>query len=44
MLSIGAVKGIEFGAGFDAAELTGSENNDSMKKMQSLLQTTPAEF
>ena len=32
MLSIGAVKGIEFGAGFDAAELTGSENNDSMKK------------
>jgi chorismate synthase len=28
MLSIGAVKGIEFGAGFAAAGLKGSENND----------------
>jgi chorismate synthase len=28
MLSIGAVKGIEFGAGFSAANLKGSENND----------------
>lgn len=31
MLSVGAVKGIEFGAGFDAADLTGSVNNDCMK-------------
>ena len=31
MLSIGAVKGIEFGSGFDAAALTGSENNDAMR-------------
>lgn len=31
MLSIGAVKGIEFGAGFAACDMTGSENNDIMK-------------
>ena len=31
MLSIGAIKGIEFGAGFDAADSTGSANNDSMR-------------
>ena len=31
MLSIGAVKGIEFGAGFAAADMTGSQNNDAMK-------------
>ena len=31
VLSIGAVKGIEFGAGFGAALLTGSENNDAMR-------------
>ncbi|UDQ98013.1 chorismate synthase [Lentisphaerota bacterium WC36G] len=30
MLSIGAVKGIEFGAGFGVAEMSGSENNDWM--------------
>ena len=30
MLSIGAVKGIEFGAGFAAADFTGSQNNDKM--------------
>lgn len=30
VMSIGAVKGIEFGAGFSAADLTGSQNNDSM--------------
>jgi len=29
MLSIGAAKGIEFGAGFAAANLKGSENNDA---------------
>lgn len=32
MLSLGAIKGIEFGAGFEAADLTGSTNNDSMRK------------
>lgn len=31
MLSVGAIKGIEFGAGFDAADLTGSQNNDQIK-------------
>ncbi len=30
ILSIGAVRGIEFGAGFAAAEMTGSEHNDPM--------------
>ncbi len=30
MLSIGAVKGIEFGAGFRVADMTGSEHNDQM--------------
>ena len=30
VMSIGAVKGIEFGAGFGAAELRGSENNDPL--------------
>lgn len=29
MLSIGAVKGIEFGAGFEAANMLGSEHNDA---------------
>lgn len=31
MLSIGAIKGIEFGAGFAVADNTGSENNDTMR-------------
>ncbi len=30
MLSIGAIKGIEFGAGFRAAAMRGSEHNDAM--------------
>ena len=30
MLSLGAVKGIEFGAGFAAADMCGSEHNDAM--------------
>ncbi|WP_168120946.1 chorismate synthase [Paenibacillus sp. HB172176] len=32
MLSIGAVKGIEFGEGFAAAAMLGSEHNDGMSK------------
>ena len=32
MLSIGAVKGLEFGTGFDSADSTGSSNNDAMTK------------
>lgn len=32
MLSIGAVKGIEFGAGFAAAAMRGSEHNDPMSE------------
>lgn len=31
VMSIGAVKGIEFGAGFRAAEMTGSEDNDPFR-------------
>lgn len=30
LMSIGAVKGVEIGAGFAAAELTGSQNNDQI--------------
>jgi len=30
LVSIGAVKGVEFGAGFKVAEMTGKENNDEM--------------
>ncbi|TVR60705.1 MAG: chorismate synthase [Spirochaetaceae bacterium] len=33
MLSIGSVKGIEFGAGFRVAEMTGSEHNDQMNSL-----------
>ena len=32
MLSIGAVKGIEFGTGFAAADMSGSEHNDEMDR------------
>lgn len=31
ILSIGSIKGIEFGSGFDTADFTGSQNNDVMK-------------
>ena len=30
MLSVGSIKGIEFGAGFNVADMTGSEHNDQM--------------
>lgn len=33
MLSIGAIKGIEFGAGFQAASMLGSEHNDQLDAM-----------
>jgi chorismate synthase len=32
MLSIGATKGIEFGTGFAAADMTGSQHNDNMNQ------------
>lgn len=32
LFSIPAVKGVEFGAGFAAADMTGSESNDNMKR------------
>ncbi len=32
IFSLGAVKGVEFGAGFAAAQMTGSENNDQMSE------------
>ena len=32
MVGLGAVKGIEFGSGFEVAELKGSENNDPIDK------------
>ena len=35
ILSIGAVKGIEFGRGFEAAYITGSQNNDPFAYNQS---------
>lgn len=31
VMSIGAVKGVEFGAGFECARMTGSQNNDAMR-------------
>ncbi|MHC4489563.1 MAG: chorismate synthase, partial [Planctomycetota bacterium] len=31
MLGIGAVKGVEVGAGFAVKDMTGSENNDQMR-------------
>lgn len=31
ILSIGAIKGIEFGSGFECAKLTGKEHNDEMR-------------
>jgi chorismate synthase len=37
MLSIGAVKGIEFGSGFAAAAMLGSEHNDQMSAAEGFL-------
>ncbi|MDH4319989.1 MAG: chorismate synthase [Desulfobulbaceae bacterium] len=33
LMSIGAVKGVEIGSGFEAAELTGSQNNDPLTSL-----------
>ena len=32
LMSVGAVKGVEIGSGFEAARMRGSENNDSMRE------------
>ncbi|MBU1151572.1 chorismate synthase [Patescibacteria group bacterium] len=37
MMSIGAVKGVEIGAGFHVAEMKGSENNDQMQSKNKFL-------
>ena len=39
-MSIPAVKGFEIGAGFKAAELTGEENADEIKKIRLFLNPT----
>ncbi len=44
MVSIGAVKGIEFGAGFDAVDMTGSTMNDDMYTTQEQGGTTAVAF
>ncbi len=44
MLSIGAVKGIEFGAGFAAADSNGQDNNDDMQVAKNSDGTTSVEF
>lgn len=40
MMSIGAVKGVEIGAGFKVAGMKGSENNDQMKATKSPIPPT----
>ena len=42
MFSIPAVKGIEFGAGFKAAKMFGSEHNDAIENMQGQTKTNYA--
>jgi len=42
MFSIPAVKGIEFGAGFKAASMFGSEHNDAIENMQGTTATNHA--
>lgn len=39
ILSIGAIKGIEFGAGFKVAEMKGSENNDEYEMRRGKIRT-----
>lgn len=34
MMSIGAVKGVEIGAGFNVSKMKGSENNDEIRKLK----------
>jgi chorismate synthase len=43
MFSLGAVKGVEVGAGFEAASMRGSENNDAMKNGK-FLSNRPAAY
>ncbi len=40
MLSIGAVKGIEFGAGFEMARMRGSQSNDPFVKVEGQIRTS----
>jgi len=40
VMSIGAIKGVEFGDGFKAAEHTGSENNDAFIQQDGKIQTS----
>ena len=40
LMSIGSVKGVEFGAGFRVSGMTGSENNDSIILIDNKLATT----
>ena len=42
ILSVGAVKGIEFGAGFAVAKLTGSQNNDDILNANGITRTNNA--
>lgn len=42
MFSIPAVKGVEFGSGFGAAKMFGSEHNDSIENMQGATKTNHA--
>lgn len=42
IFSIPAIKGIEFGAGFDAANMTGSEHNDNIISAEGTTQTNNA--
>lgn len=42
VMSVGAVKGVEFGSGFAAAKMTGPQNNDSIFPSASTMAVSPA--